>query len=99
MKKIVKFVKHFFSPDLPTDLILFNIITVRIVRTSNELFTLFTSSINQRFTTDWTILSGVFNLCFVFTVITFWEIRTSNELAKLAFFDDSFTATFWTHII
>ncbi|MBR5637171.1 MAG: response regulator [Pseudobutyrivibrio sp.] len=28
MKKIIGFVKHFFSPDLPTDLILFNIITV-----------------------------------------------------------------------
>ena len=28
MKKLLKFIGHFFSPDLPTDLILFNIITV-----------------------------------------------------------------------
>lgn len=28
LNKIVGFVKHFFSPDLPTDLILFNIITI-----------------------------------------------------------------------
>ncbi len=28
MKRLIQFVKHFFSPDLPTDLILFNIITI-----------------------------------------------------------------------
>lgn len=28
MKKLLAFIRHFFSPDLPTDLILFNIITI-----------------------------------------------------------------------
>lgn len=28
MKRLIGFIKHFFSPDLPTDLILFNIITI-----------------------------------------------------------------------